>query len=53
MYFTACVFYSRVILGVHWLPITDLLVLSLGEWAVPVRSTLEFTPECPLCATGY
>jgi len=52
MYFTACTFYYRVILAVHWLPITDLLVLSLGEWDVPVRSSLEFTPECLLCATG-
>jgi len=52
MYFTACTFYCRVILAVHWLPITDLLVLSLGEWDVPVRSSLEFTQELLLCATG-
>jgi len=45
MYFTTCTFHYRVILAVHWLPVADLLVLSLGEWDVPVRLTLEFTPE--------
>jgi len=52
MYFTACTFYYRVIMAVHWLPITDLLVLPLGEWDVPVRSTLVSTPEWLLCAAG-
>jgi len=53
VYFTTRTFYYRVILAVHCLPMADLLVLSLGEWDVPVRNSLEFTQECLLCATGY
>jgi len=52
MYFTAFIFYCRVILVDHWLSITDLFVLSLGEWDVPVRNSLEFTQGCLLCTTG-
>jgi len=51
-YFTLCTFYCRVILAVHCLPIGDLLVLSRGEWDVPVRNSLEFTQECLLSAAG-
>ena len=50
MYITARTFYFRITV-VLWLPVTDWLACTLLEGDV-AQLTPEFTPNCPLCATG-